>query len=175
MPPIFLFFFKICEKNNLSLFEKGCFYYYIMFPAETKSHKIFRIQAFQFRQNETSVFADEHIVEPDFTAAVFRCHDEYQIPVDSGFITVGCVVIAVAGSEVDAASNLFIEQDVVHGFCDIRVYADGKFTHISCAFVGVEDVFQTFFVVAVAVDDLPVFECEFYIFKCKAVVFGGVL
>ena len=73
---------------------------------------------------------------------------------------------------MDAAGNLFVEQDVVHGLCDIRVYADGKFTHISCAFVGVEDVFQTFFVVAVAVDDFPVFECEFYIFKCKAVVFG---
>ena len=74
-PQFFYFSLKICEKNNLSLFEKGCFYYYIMFPAETKSHKIFRIQAFQFRQNETSIFADEHIIEPNFTAAVFRCLD----------------------------------------------------------------------------------------------------
>ena len=41
-----------------------------MFPAETKSHQIFRIQAFQFGQYKTTIFADEHIVEPDLSAAV---------------------------------------------------------------------------------------------------------
>ena len=74
---------------------------------------------------------------------------------------------------MDRACNFFVKKNVVHGLCDIGVYANGKFAHISCALVCVEYLFQTLLVIPVAVYDFPVFEGQAYIFKGKAVVFGG--
>lgn len=119
------------------------------------------------------VLANQHIIKPDFAAAVFGCHNQHQIPVDGGFIAVGGILVAVAGGEMDRAGNLFIKKNVVHGLCDIGVYANGKFAHISCALVRVEYLFQTLLVIPVAVHDFPVLEGQAYIFKGKAVVFGG--
>lgn len=108
--------------------------------------QIFGVQAFQLGQKESAVLANQHIIKPDFAATVFGCHNQHQIPVDCGFIAVGGILVAVAGGEMDRAGNLFIEKNVVHGLCDIGVYADGKFAHISCALVCVEYLFQTLLV-----------------------------
>lgn len=37
--------------------------------------QVLRIQSFQFRNNKLSIFADESVVKPDFSAAVFRTLD----------------------------------------------------------------------------------------------------
>ena len=44
--------------------------------------QILRIQAFQFGYNEQAVLADKDVVEPDFSAAVFRALNHYKVPVD---------------------------------------------------------------------------------------------
>ena len=77
--------------------------------------QIFGVEAFQFGQNEFAVLANQHIIKPDFAAAVFGCHNQHQIPMDGGFIAVGGILIAVAGGEMDRASNLFIEKNGTHG------------------------------------------------------------
>ena len=44
--------------------------------------QIFRVQTLQFRNYENAVFPDEHVVELDFSAAVFGTLDHYEVPVN---------------------------------------------------------------------------------------------
>ena len=69
-----------------------------------------------------------------------------------------------AGGEVDRAEDLFIKEDVVHGFCDRWIEAEGKLADVARARIGVEDLVELNIVGgAVGRNDLPVLEDKMHL------------
>ena len=68
--------------------------------------------------------------------------DHDHVPVDLAVVAVGGLVVTAAGGEVDAAADLFVEEDVLHRFGDERVDADREFADVAGALVGVEHTLE---------------------------------
>ena len=60
--------FGILQKANLAYFR----FFSDSFERKSGLFQIFRVQALQLVDDEKTVFANQNIVEPDFTASVFR-------------------------------------------------------------------------------------------------------
>ena len=68
-----------------------------------------------------SAVAHELAVEPDFAAAVVFALDQHQVPVDATAVAVVGFVVRLAGREVKAAADLFVEQRVEHRMANMVV------------------------------------------------------
>lgn len=87
-------------------------------------------------------------------------------------IAVWCVVIATTGSEVERSAYLLVKENVADCTSDVGIDSDCKFTHISCALVGVENGVCLFGVVGGCFDDFAVPEFKTNVFKTEAVLDG---
>ena len=101
-----------------------------------------QIEAFQFRQDENTVFADEHIVEPDLSAAIILPLNEHKIPMHRGLISVRRIFIRSARRKMNTSADLFIEKRIFHRMEHIRIDTDSKFTEISGSFIGVQQCIE---------------------------------
>ncbi len=134
-----------------------------------------RVQALEFVNHEQAVLADEPVVEPDFAAAVFRAHDEHQVPVDGGIVAVRGFLVAHARRKVDAARNLLVKEDVAHRRVHERVETDGELAHVACALVGIKDGIELRIVARFAggIHNLPVLEFQADVAELLALVKRG--
>src|SRR5699024_3846129 len=107
-----------------------------------------------------------------FSASVFRPLDPYQIPVNRRCIAVWRFLITVAGSKMNGSGNLYVKKNIFHRLQDIGVDADGKFTDVSCSFVGIQYFIEPFRIVGRGIDDLSVPKLQAYLFIRKTVVKG---
>ena len=94
---------------------------------------------------------------------------------NGGAVAVFGFFVAVAGGEVDAAGDLFVEQDVLHRLGAIGVEADGEFADVAGAGVGVEDFVEVFGVGAGGLDDFAVLEDQAHVGVGDAAVEGGAV
>ena len=88
-------------------------------------------------------------------------------------IAVGALVITVAGSEVEAAGNLFIKQGILDGAGNIGIDADGKLPNIARTFVGVENLIAAHSIGAGRFHDLSVPEGQARAFKHIPLIEAG--
>jgi hypothetical protein len=70
------------------------------------------IQPLQIPRHELAILPQQLAVEPDFAAAVVGPLDEHQVPVDAAGVAVVGDVVGLAGREVEAAADFFVEQRV---------------------------------------------------------------
>ena len=89
--------------------------------------------------DEEAVFANEFVVEIDFTAAKFRGLNEDKIPVNGGVVAVWRILVAASWCEMDAAADFFVEKNVFHWLGDVWVNTNAQFPDITCAVVCVEN------------------------------------
>ena len=61
-----------CFSGIFCNFSPNC----VQYPQVFALFQIFGVQAFQFGQDESAVLANQHIIKPDFAAAVFRGHNQ---------------------------------------------------------------------------------------------------
>src|SRR5688500_13383746 len=100
---------------------------------QCSSPESIRIQVREFRQHEQPVLANELVVEPDLTAAVVRALDADHVPVALALVAVAVDVVRLAGGEVEAAGDLFVEEDVLHRPQDVGVERDGELADVAPA------------------------------------------
>ena len=89
-------------------------------------------------------------------------------------VAIACVVVAVTRREVETAGDLFVEQNVLHRFEDVRVETNRELAYVSSTFVGVEDFLEFLVVGAVCgrFDDPAFFESQSNALKAHSVVDG---
>src|SRR5688572_15844060 len=120
--------------------------------------QLLRIQPAQLRRRENAVFADELVIEVDLAAAVVFSLNADHVPVHLAAVAVVGFVVRLAGREVEAAGDLFVEEDVLHRLHHVRVETERPFADVARALVGVENLIELLRV-RVAVgrrgDDLP--------------------
>lgn len=124
--------------------------------------------------NKTSVLTHQKVVKPNFASAVLRSLNVDQIPMNGrgvDFRGLGGAFAAAAWGEVDAAGDFFIEENVLHRLCDIRVDTDGKFADIAGAFVGIQYFVDSGRIVGGGFDDLSFLKLQAHIFIGIALVF----
>ena len=78
------------------------------------------------------------------------------------------VVVAVARCKMEGSHDLFIKEGIFHRVQNIWVDAEGKFTHITGAVVGIKYLIDSGSVVGSGFDNFSIFKGESNIFKCKA-------
>ena len=85
-------------------------------------------------------------------------------------ISVICIFIAFSGSQMETAADLFIKKSVLHRCKDIRIYADGKFTEVSCTLICIHKGDDSVGIVSCCLDNLAVFDFEFYVFVSETLL-----
>ena len=124
-------------------------------------------------EEESAVFADQHVVEPDFTAAAFGRLTEHEVPMYRADIAVVGVVVAAAGGEVDGSRDLLVEKDVADRLLDIGIEPEREFAHEARALVRVENLIRFESVVGGRLRDLAVLEDEAHVLELDPVLDGG--
>src|SRR5205085_1714209 len=92
------------------------------------------------------------------------------IPVNGALVAVRSFVVAAPRSEVDAAGDLFVEEDILHWPRAMRVESDGEFSNVAGALVGVQDLVELPGVRARGLDDLAVLEYETHVIMRLATI-----
>src|SRR5438128_46027 len=87
---------------------------------------------------------------------------------DGRTIAVVALFVGLPGSQVERASDLFVEQDIAHRVENIRVEAEREFARISRAGIGVEDFVEALGVVGAGADYLAIFKLETNIFEFRS-------
>src|SRR5581483_12095291 len=64
------------------------------------------------------------------------------VPVNLRAVAVVGLLIRLAGREVEAAGDLFVEEDILHRLEDIRVEGDGPLADVARALIGVQDLVE---------------------------------
>src|SRR5947207_12262731 len=83
----------------------------------------FRIQPRQFGKCEQPVFADELAIELDLAAPEVGALDADHVPMDLAAVAIVGFVVGLAGRQVKAAGDLFVEKNVLHRAKYVRIKA----------------------------------------------------
>ncbi len=84
---------------------------------------------------------------------------------NSGFVTVWCIFIALSRSKVNRAANLLVKQNISHSFCNIRIYPQSKLADISCTIIGIENFVYCLRIICGSIYNLAVLKLQANIFK----------
>src|SRR5258706_15489160 len=92
---------------------------------------------------------------------------------DGGAIAVVAFLVGLAGREVKGAGDFLVEKNIAHRVLDVGIETEGKFTDVTRARIGVEDVVQALRVVGSGFHDLAIGKFEPDVFKLRSRVDGG--
>ena len=59
---------------------------------------------------------------------------------------------------MEGAGDFFVKENIAHGLENVRVKANGEFTNVARAVIGIEYLVEALCIVTRGLDDLPVFE-----------------
>ena len=81
-------------------------------------------------------------------------------------------VIGIAWGEVEASSNLLIEQNIFHWFGYVGVESNCEFTNVSCPFIRIQNLVYFTIITSSCLDDLSLFKFESYVIENGSMVQG---
>src|SRR5687768_5594959 len=94
------------------------------------SAKPFGIQPLQLAKRKHPILPHQLLVKVDLPAAVVLALDAHHVPVDLALVAVVGLLVRLAGREVEAAGDLFVEEDVLHRPRDVRVEAEAPLADV---------------------------------------------
>lgn len=137
-------------------------------------HRQSFVECLEICGDKAAIFANEFVIQPDFTAAVVGSLDEDEVPVDAAAVAIVRFVVGISRGEMEGTANFFVEEGIEHGMEDTIVGSEGPFPDIACAGIGIEDLIESFGgIAAVGVFDATVLQFEANAFEDGALIAGG--